>query len=829
MAATQTSDNVKIKQDIVNLEIEDAAIEKQILNGTLTQDVGQKKRNEIALQIEELTRRLNPSTPPEDATTPSDKKEKTKHEEIKGPVKKPEEERPDTAENTPTAIPDAFNKAFEKDPASTLDPTVTPTKKTGIKGIIKRNAVPFIVAGPAGAVAAETVRKANSASGGKMKETMLSTSSGALVKGKLVSRSKERMGAKKQIQNMENAIRDSQKNKKSFAQRVRNWFNPPPANKPPEPGTEEQAAVSEVERLLGPSLKTPETPIEATKPTQNLGILNWFKKKPSTKNQKPDAAPSIKKTTAIKHGKTAVKWYSYFTPIGLAFHLGRHGVKKIKTANAKQEESTPTTQPKEKRTATFYQRLQNAFILKIATERKGYDRLRVFRKIRDLKLWKNRNWARPTTPRPQTFPYTPGNSNAAALTTGAALDIDEPRYTPGYEPSPTPPPASHQTYSRISSVNRMTNTFFPNNPVAKGKKKLKAAARKKVSGLNKRLGRKLGQKVGKQVGKQLARKAATQLATKAIMNPVGLTVVAVVLVFLLLIVTIVIIITSISGDDSAFGGGGIPPETPISTPPILNGAPLIPNFTLGFSTADNQVNKLDLISYTVTPSYTGDAANISTITIFEDIPAGTEFVTSDGTATYDPDSGRVSWSLAEERNRTSFTFVLKALTDDTLIKNFVYATQAGTSSGGGSTTPTTDNCNGAYTLANPVGNFGDPDCAFATNKEQAMDELYELLKAQDPANAYNWYLKIIPCESVPPYNPNSHSSAEAIGAPDSAGVWGMFSMGRGLNGEFDHGDVPWRNQVSNALAYGNNLKQLGIPLASEGGGYWECWNQKHLQ
>lgn len=346
-------------------------------------------------------------------------------------------------------------------------------------------------------------------------------------------------------------------------------------------------------------------------------------------------------------------------------------------------------------------------------------------------------------------------------------------------------------------------------------------------GVAKNAGGKAARKIGNKLTSKLAQQAekqAVQLVGKlAIMNPpvlIGIGVAVCVVIFIAVLITIILAITG-GGDDTALGGGSNPP--PVTTP---SDNP-IPGFTISISTSDTQISQLETITYTVNTTYSvTDSEKINSITLYDDLPAGTIFVDSTGVAEYNPTTNRISWGYAEAANRSSFTFTLRATGNDILVNNNVYAIQ--TTAAGEGAPPTADNCNGAYALNNPVGNFGDPDCYFASNKEQAMSELYDLLKTYDPANAYNWYFKVIPCESVPSYNPNSHSSAEEIGSPDSAGVWGMFSMGRGLNGEFDHGDVVWRNQVVNALTYGNNLKRIGLPLAGEDGGYWECWNKKYL-
>ena len=119
--------------------------------------------------------------------------------------------------------------------------------------------------------------------------------------------------------------------------------------------------------------------------------------------------------------------------------------------------------------------------------------------------------------------------------------------------------------------------------------------------------------------------------------------------------------------------------------------------------------------------------------------------------------------------------------------------------------PTKDNCGGKYNLNNPIGNFGDPVCDFDKQKMGAQ------LQQEDAANAQRWD-SIIECEST--YNPNAHASHESIGTPDAAGAWGLSQMGRGKNGQFDHGDVNWSLQISNMINYN---KQIGGSFK-----YWAC-------
>lgn len=122
-------------------------------------------------------------------------------------------------------------------------------------------------------------------------------------------------------------------------------------------------------------------------------------------------------------------------------------------------------------------------------------------------------------------------------------------------------------------------------------------------------------------------------------------------------------------------------------------------------------------------------------------------------------------------------------------------------------TPNTNTCGGKITISNPDGtNFGDPECTFTEDKLAAM------LKKEDPDNADYWFTTVIPCES-PGYDPNLYYRTGAAGdTPDPSGAWGLFQMGRGLNGKYDHGDVAWPQQIINATTYRRNVSW----------NYWAC-------
>lgn len=372
------------------------------------------------------------------------------------------------------------------------------------------------------------------------------------------------------------------------------------------------------------------------------------------------------------------------------------------------------------------------------------------------------------------------------------------------------------------SVIKPSNWFItPNTP----KNVYKAVLKPSYSSLNTRLGRRfgnaasprqLGNRAAKKIGSQIGKTVVKQAVLTFFKTPPGWITLGVIALIFLFFGAMFMITTTLSGGGSGGGsqvGGGSP----------IGGTPQQPNnpisgLTLTLSALSSVPNSEDIV-YTVRVSYDEALlpAPVDDIEIVNIIPTTTRFVETTGVPS-STTGGAIVWPLSSSANRSEFTFTLSPVQDDIIVNNSIYAILASNQSLGGAN-PTTTNCNGAYSLDNPIGNFGDPDCFFAENDAQAKSELYSLLQKQDPSNAYEWYLKVVPCESVPPYNPNSHSTQAQINSPDPAGVWGLFSMGRGLNGEYDHGDVAWRQQVSNAINYGKLLTSNGLAL----GEYWECW------
>ncbi len=262
---------------------------------------------------------------------------------------------------------------------------------------------------------------------------------------------------------------------------------------------------------------------------------------------------------------------------------------------------------------------------------------------------------------------------------------------------------------------------------------------------------------------------------------------------------------------------------------LINNSNPVPGLNLQKSALSAVANGQN-ITYTISASYTqsGD------ITIHDQIPNQTSFVSATGK--YNLSGNEITWNLKDNSsNGTStgsytFTLIVKPTANDINVTNTAWATetqQASSSNnagiGNGNEPPNTNTCGGTYNLDNPLSqNFGDPNCALTTVSDR--NKIYTLLKEQDPAHADIWFFNVIPCESS--YNPDTYASQASIGTPDPAGAWGLFQMGRGRNGQYDHGDVAWEKQVSNAVNYNNNLIQNGAAWR-----YWQCasflWGSKN--
>lgn len=252
-------------------------------------------------------------------------------------------------------------------------------------------------------------------------------------------------------------------------------------------------------------------------------------------------------------------------------------------------------------------------------------------------------------------------------------------------------------------------------------------------------------------------------------------------------------------------GGGVPGQN-------LSSSKQLAISKTGPGGVDGAVANGQPIVYTINVGYLGQGiANIEVTDIIPDnaVPVSA----SEGKVI-----GKVvTWQFSLSSGQTKqLALVVAPLDDNIWVVNSADAKITSTSGAG--TIPTTgnvpannDTCSGRYKLNNPLGqNYGDPQCNFT------KDDLYTLIEQNDPTNAYFWFNVIIPCESS--YNPNDFFS----GSPDPQGAWGLYQMGRGRNGQYDHGDVVWTLQTTNAINYNNFLATKGRTW-----GYWACAQDKY--
>jgi uncharacterized repeat protein (TIGR01451 family) len=244
------------------------------------------------------------------------------------------------------------------------------------------------------------------------------------------------------------------------------------------------------------------------------------------------------------------------------------------------------------------------------------------------------------------------------------------------------------------------------------------------------------------------------------------------------------------------------------------------NFTIK-KTAPQEVDNGSPIEYKI--EVTNKGSQNATVTVIDNLPDNTVYQTGNNDPATDQNlTKRIQWTINDlgPGQKKDLTFTVVSQVSDTWVVNQISANVkllGGSNSGNvtipGNIPPTADNCNGTYPLKNPLGNFGDPKCDF--NK----DMLYKMLKQLDPTHAEYWFTKVARCESN--YSPNAYADPIAVGTPDPIGAWGLFQMGRGKNGEFDHGDVIWQLQTSNAVNYNNNITKLGLAWR-----YWQCANDR---
>ena len=272
-------------------------------------------------------------------------------------------------------------------------------------------------------------------------------------------------------------------------------------------------------------------------------------------------------------------------------------------------------------------------------------------------------------------------------------------------------------------------------------------------------------------------------------------------IILLIMLVFAIILSALSsgggGGGSGSSNGGAPPAGGSA------GSSKISGFSLALDCTDAPANG-DTADCQISYTYDTSIATVplENIAVYFDLPLSTKFISATGNFLAVSPDKIYSWKLFDPANTSGFKISITNTQSDINADAVVYAKIESATSGG---TGSSDSCGGKYPLDNPLGNFGDPTCTFT------KDQLYSLLQSLDPANADTWYYKVVPCESS--YDSTEHNP----NAVDPAGAWGLFQMGRGLNGQYDHGDVHWQDQITNATSY-NRL--IGSPGVS--GAYWWC-------
>lgn len=274
-------------------------------------------------------------------------------------------------------------------------------------------------------------------------------------------------------------------------------------------------------------------------------------------------------------------------------------------------------------------------------------------------------------------------------------------------------------------------------------------------------------------------------------------------VYLIVIIIIVVMIILLgSGSTTGLPGGG--DDDSKSGAPSPSGAPStsIPGLSLVLK-APIEVDNGENLEYTIEVVYDGLNPPLADITIYVLFPTNTTYV--EATGAFELNGFELSWPMSQ--NDKSFTFTIHPDAQDVIISNTAYARVKKFLSTGAGEPPTNDSCGGKYNLAaTPIGaNFGDPTCDFDELK------LYSLLGRLDQPNAEFWYVCALLESSR---NPNAYAGHVAVGTPDPAGAWGLFQMGRGLNGPLDHGDVDWNTQTTNAISYSKKMKSFKE--------YWQC-------
>lgn len=273
-------------------------------------------------------------------------------------------------------------------------------------------------------------------------------------------------------------------------------------------------------------------------------------------------------------------------------------------------------------------------------------------------------------------------------------------------------------------------------------------------------------------------------------------------------IVLIILLFFNKGSGSALSGSSSDSTSSSTTPggTIKPGVPNIIGFSIKITGPEAVPNSsggaFDPVVYTVTITYDPTIAKVplSSIEVYDDPPVNGVYLETSGVLKTAP-TGRV-WPLSEDANKNGFTVTLRPTNNDSYIS---YTVSARTIAGAGIPANTTD-CGSAYykqymDMTPDHLNFGDPNCEVvdAFNTPTARDTMYEQMTSIDPTYASIWYF----CIS---YNESRWLPVAYLGASTSGqGAYGLFQMnpaGRG-NGQYDVGNVYWKDQMQNAVNYNN--------------------------
>lgn len=200
-------------------------------------------------------------------------------------------------------------------------------------------------------------------------------------------------------------------------------------------------------------------------------------------------------------------------------------------------------------------------------------------------------------------------------------------------------------------------------------------------------------------------------------------------------------------------------------------------------------------------TYNGSADDII---IDDDRQQGSKFISASPTVTIDNSSGTIRWdakTLGLPLNPVDITVSIVLQSTDTNLIVFNKYTITWSKLSSGTAQSNQDTCSGKYTLTNPLGNFGDPQCNFS------MQQFGTQINQLDAANAYKWN-NIVNCEST--NSPNAYNPKSASGR----GAYGLFQMNpTGGTDPTDVGSVNWPQQITNAV---DHYKKAG------NFSYWDC-------